>query len=83
MSQWPVLTTLIFFPVAACLALPFLRGEKTVRFFSLGVGFIEILLALPLSGFDLSYSGYQFRKRRHGFRSGGFITIWAWTASVC
>ncbi|MFZ3045891.1 MAG: NADH-quinone oxidoreductase subunit M [Desulfatirhabdiaceae bacterium] len=63
MSEWPVLTALIFFPVVACLALPFLRGEKTVRVFSLCVGFIEILLALPLFGFDLFYSGYQFQEK--------------------
>jgi NADH-quinone oxidoreductase subunit M len=60
MSDWPILTVLIFFPVAACLILPFIRGEKAVRMFSLAVGLVELLLALPLLRFDLSASGYQF-----------------------
>jgi NADH-quinone oxidoreductase subunit M len=63
MSEWPILTVLIFFPVAACLVLPFIRGDRAVRVFSLGVGLIELLLALPLLRFDLSASGYQFQEK--------------------
>jgi NADH-quinone oxidoreductase subunit M len=59
-SAWPILTILVFFPVAACLALPFIRGDKAVRAFSLAVGLVELLFALPLFRFDLSLSGYQF-----------------------
>jgi NADH-quinone oxidoreductase subunit M len=59
-SAWPILTILVFFPVAACLALPFIRGDKAVRAFSLAVGLVELLFALPLFRFDLSRSGYQF-----------------------
>jgi len=63
MSEWPILTVLIFFPVAACLVLPFIRGDRTVRVFSLGVGLLELLLALPLLRFDLSAAGYQFQEK--------------------
>jgi NADH-quinone oxidoreductase subunit M len=61
-SSWPTLTILIFFPVAAGLILPFIKGEKTVRVFALAAGIVELLLALPLFGFDLSFSGYQFEE---------------------
>ena len=63
MSEWPVLTVLIFFPVAACLVLPFVRGDRAVRVFSLGVGLFELILALPLLRFDLSVPGYQFQEK--------------------
>jgi NADH-quinone oxidoreductase subunit M len=63
MSEWPILTVLIFFPVAACLVLPFIRGDRAVRVLSLGVGLVELLLALPLLRFDMSVSGYQFQEK--------------------
>jgi NADH-quinone oxidoreductase subunit M len=63
MSAWPTLTILIFFPVAACLVLPFIKGDRTIRLFSLGVGLVEALLSLPLFRFDLSVSGYQFEEK--------------------
>lgn len=64
MMGWPTLTVLVFFPVAACVALPFIRGgDRSVRIFSLGVGIVEVLLALPLLGFDLSVSEYQFQEK--------------------
>lgn len=56
----PILSILTFFPLAACLILPFIKNEKTIRFFTLTVGIVEILLALPLFRFDLTQSGYQF-----------------------
>lgn len=59
-SAWPVLTALIFLPAAACLVLPVIKGDRAVRVFSLAVGIVELLLALPLLGFDLSQHGYQF-----------------------
>ena len=61
-SDWPVLSTLIFFPLAACGVLPFLKGDKTIRIFSLCVGLIEILFALPLFRFDLTTAEYQFQE---------------------
>jgi NADH-quinone oxidoreductase subunit M len=64
MSGWPSLTVLVFFPVAACLVLPFIRGgDRAVRIFSLVVGILELLLALPLLRFDLSVPGYQFQEK--------------------
>jgi NADH-quinone oxidoreductase subunit M len=62
-SNFPVLTTLIFFPLAACAVLPFLKGDRIIRIFSLCIGLIEILLALPLFRFDLSTNGYQFQEK--------------------
>ncbi len=59
-DAWPTLTWLTFFPVAGCLVLPWLKGERAVRVFTLAVGLGECLLALPLAGFDLAAPGYQF-----------------------
>ncbi len=56
----PILSILTFFPLAACLVLPFLRSDKTVRVFSLTVGIIELFLAIPLFSFSLTKPGYQF-----------------------
>ena len=60
MSAWPVLTWLVFFPLAACLVLPLIRGEKAVRVFTLLAGLTECALAWPLFSFDLAAKGYQF-----------------------
>ncbi len=62
MSHWPTLTVLVFFPVAACLVLPAVRGDRAVRVFALAVGLAELVLALPLLSFDLSVAGYQFQE---------------------
>ena len=62
MSNWPTLTVLVFFPVAACLVLPAVRGDRAVRVFALAVGMAELVLALPLLSFDLSVAGYQFQE---------------------
>ncbi|MBF0529669.1 MAG: NADH-quinone oxidoreductase subunit M [Deltaproteobacteria bacterium] len=59
-STWPILTILTFFPIVACILLVFFKSDKAVRWFTLFVGLIELLLALPLFGFDSSFSGYQF-----------------------
>lgn len=59
-ASWPVLSTLIFFPLAASVILLFLRKETTVRWFALVVGIIEIILALPLLSFKIGYAGFQF-----------------------
>jgi NADH-quinone oxidoreductase subunit M len=59
---FPVLTILIFFPVAAGLLLMFMRGGAwTYRVYTLMVGLIECLIALPLVlGFELGNPGFQF-----------------------
>jgi NADH-quinone oxidoreductase subunit M len=59
-TNWPVLSVLIFFPVAGCLVLSVIRGDRAVRIFTLIWGILELLLALPLLRFDLSQTGYQF-----------------------
>ncbi len=60
-ASFPVLSVLIFFPLAACLVLVFLRGDKAVRVFSLAVTIVEVMLALPLvTGFSMSLGGFQF-----------------------
>ena len=70
-STWPTLTILVFFPVAACLVLPFLKGDRAVRVFALAVGVVELLCALPLFGFDLSFPGYQFEEKAEWVRAWG------------
>lgn len=59
-ASWPVLSTLIFFPLAASVLIMFLRRETTVRWVALAVGLIEIILALPLLSFKIGYAGFQF-----------------------
>ncbi len=59
-STWPILSFLVFFPVAGCLVLPFLKEEKVIRVFTLVMGLVEAALALPLFSFDLTQKGYQF-----------------------
>jgi len=61
--RYPVLTALVFFPLAACLAMVFLRREKTIRVFTLIVALAETALSLPLLGFDATESGFQFVER--------------------
>jgi NADH-quinone oxidoreductase subunit M len=59
-ADFPVLTALVFFPLAACLPVVFLRREKTIRKFTLSVALAEVALSLPLLGFDATDSGFQF-----------------------
>jgi NADH-quinone oxidoreductase subunit M len=62
-AGYPVLTALVFFPLAACLAVVFLRREQTIRMFTLTVTLAEVALSLPLLGFDAAGSGFQFVER--------------------
>ncbi|KMY67941.1 NADH:ubiquinone oxidoreductase subunit M [Desulfocarbo indianensis] len=59
-AQLPVLSLLIFFPLAGCVALFWLGDEKKVRVFTLAVSLVELALALPLLGFRLGEAGFQF-----------------------
>lgn len=59
-TGFPVLSALIFFPLAAALVLFFLRGDQTVRVFTLVVSLIECVLVLPLLGFDTTTADFQF-----------------------
>jgi NADH-quinone oxidoreductase subunit M len=58
-AGYPVLTSLIFMPLVASVVLFFIRQDGFVRGFTLVVGILECLLALPLFGFQPG-GGYQF-----------------------
>ncbi len=60
-AGYPVLTSLIAFPLVAAALLPIFRSEVMIRWFTLVVGLCEMALALPLlTEFDLSAAGFQF-----------------------
>ena len=58
-SAFPVLTVLTFWPTAAALGLAFVKGETSVRRFTLAASLVEVALAWPLLGFQKT-SGFQF-----------------------
>ncbi|SKA69353.1 complex I subunit 4 family protein [Desulfobaculum bizertense] len=60
MTSYPVLTSLIFFPLAMALVLFLVRCDRAVRWLTLGAGFVEMFLALPLLGFQLGTGEMQF-----------------------
>ena len=58
-SPFPVLTALIFWPVAAAFGLAFVRGETAVRRVTLAASLVEVALAWPLAGFQKT-ADFQF-----------------------
>jgi NADH-quinone oxidoreductase subunit M len=59
--NYPILSTLIFLPLAGALILFLIRDEKAVRVWSLIVSLIVFVLSLPLYfNFDLTTHKYQF-----------------------
>ena len=58
-APFPVLTALIFWPVAAALGLAFVKGETAVRRFTLAASLVEVALAWPLAGFQKT-ADFQF-----------------------
>ncbi len=59
-TGFPLLSTLIFFPLLAAVILFFLRSDTTVRVFTLVVSIIECALTLPLVvGFDTTTAQFQ------------------------
>ncbi len=59
-TGFPVLSALIFFPLLAAVVLFFLRGDHTIRVYTLVVSLIECVLVLPiLLGFQ-STAQFQF-----------------------
>jgi len=60
-AGYPVISSLIFLPLAASVALFFIRQDGFVRGFTLVVGILECLLALPLFGYTPN-GGYQFEE---------------------
>lgn len=85
MSGLPVLSLLILLPAVGALAVPFLRGNDTVRWFALLVLFADFLLAVWIVAvFDASSAEMQFRETRvwvpalgMGYRLGvDGISVW-------
>ncbi|WP_031483789.1 complex I subunit 4 family protein [Maridesulfovibrio frigidus] len=61
---YPVLTSLVFFPLLAAFGLFFFRGDSVVRIYTLIVSVIELMLALPLfTHFKLDSAEFQFVER--------------------
>ena len=61
MHTLPLLTTLIFLPIAAAFVLVFIKNEKTIRAVTLGASLLEIVAALPLLAF-IPEAGFQFKE---------------------
>ena len=59
-SAFPVLTALIFFPLAASLGIVLLRHAKVIRIYTFGALLLELGLDLPLLGFDPTLGEFQF-----------------------
>ncbi len=60
-SGFPILTVLIFLPLAGALALLFVSGDQICRLFTLAVTSIVALLSLRvLAGFDTGTAKFQF-----------------------
>lgn len=66
-----VLTGLILFPVVAALGIPFLKGDRTVRFYALIVSLIEIILAIPIITKFNPEGGFQFVEKSSWIPSMG------------
>ncbi len=62
MNSIPVLSILIFLPLAASLLLLFIKDELAVRKVTLIASIVEIIAALPLIGFSPN-AGFQFVER--------------------
>ncbi|HAS90649.1 MAG TPA: NADH-quinone oxidoreductase subunit M, partial [Desulfovibrio sp.] len=69
---YPVLTVLVFFPLLAAVGLFFLKGDNTIRVYTLGVSIIELVLSFPLfAGFELESGAFQFVERMDWVRQWG------------
>ncbi|MCJ7684464.1 MAG: NADH-quinone oxidoreductase subunit M, partial [Desulfobacteraceae bacterium] len=62
-ADFPVITVLILFPILGCVGLFFIKRPHVVRAYALGISMVELVLALPLLGFQLSTSDFQFVER--------------------
>jgi NADH-quinone oxidoreductase subunit M len=58
-SCYPVLTVLTFFPLLAALVLAPIKNDRRVRQVTLVASLVEVLLAIPLTGFK-GQAGFQF-----------------------
>jgi len=66
-----VLTILIFFPTIASAGLFFIKQDRRVRVYALGVSLIELCLAIPLLRFRLNAPDFQFVERVPWVRGWG------------
>jgi len=58
---FPLLSFLIFFPLAGAVVLFFFSGEKFARLWTLAITIIEAIISIPLlTGFDITTPKYQF-----------------------
>ena len=58
---FPLLSFLIFFPLAGAVVLLFFTGEKFSRWWTLGITTLTAIFSLPLiTGFDITTANYQF-----------------------
>jgi NADH-quinone oxidoreductase subunit M len=63
MNGFPILSTLIFLPLIGAAILPFLPRGNAVRVFTLVVGVVETILAIPFaSDFHLDMAGFQYKE---------------------
>jgi NADH-quinone oxidoreductase subunit M len=69
--NYPVLSVLIFFPLAACLGVVLLRSPKAVRWYTLSVSLVELVLALPLLDFATDTSTFQFVENKIWVKTWG------------
>ena len=70
MSSLPVLTILIFLPVAASFLLVFLKDEESIRKAALAASILELLAAIPLLSFTPD-ANFQFVERAGWVRAWG------------
>jgi len=60
-GSFPILSTLIFLPLAGALVLLFLKGDNVARIWALVVTLVNAVLSLPLyQNFDITTPKYQF-----------------------
>lgn len=78
---FPILSLLIFLPLAGAAVVPLLRGDNLVRIWTLAVTLVNAGLSLPLyTHFDPTSSLFQFGEHRRGLRPSMSIIPWGWTA---
>ncbi|MDQ7031907.1 MAG: NADH-quinone oxidoreductase subunit M [Desulfonauticus sp.] len=59
-ETWPILSSLIFFPLLGVVFLIGIKQEKAIRIITLIISLIEMGLALPLLKFQLNSAKFQF-----------------------
>ena len=70
-APYPVLTSLIFFPLIACVILFFLKHDLVARMFTLAASVFELMLAIPLFNFKLGTADFQFVEKVHWVKEWG------------